>query len=43
MSEAFNTYCDESCHLPNGGQCAVVLGAVFCPVERAGESGRENS
>ncbi|MGV5193630.1 DUF3800 domain-containing protein [Pseudomonas aeruginosa] len=31
MSETFNIYCDESCHLENDGQKAMVLGAVWCP------------
>lgn len=31
MSELFNIYCDESCHLENDGQKAMVLGAVWCP------------
>lgn len=32
MSETFNVYCDESCHLENDGQKAMVLGAVWCPL-----------
>ena len=31
MSEIFNIYCDESCHLEHDGQSALVLGAVWCP------------
>lgn len=31
MTEIFNIYCDESCHLENDGQRAMVLGAVWCP------------
>ena len=31
MSEIFNIYCDESCHLENDRQSAMVLGAVWCP------------
>lgn len=27
----FNLYCDESCHLENDGQTAMVLGALSCP------------
>ncbi len=30
MSEVFNVYCDESCHLENDGEKAMVLGAVWC-------------
>jgi hypothetical protein len=37
MIETFNVYCDESCHLPNDGQRVMVLGAVWCPVEKARE------
>lgn len=29
----FNVYCDESCHLENDKQKAMVLGAVWCPRE----------
>jgi hypothetical protein len=29
----YNIYCDESCHLENDHQKAMVLGAVWCPVE----------
>ena len=31
MNNTFNVYCDESCHLENDGQKAMVLGAVWCP------------
>lgn len=31
MTTAFNVYCDESCHLQNDQQNAMVLGAVWCP------------
>lgn len=31
ISETFNIYCDEFCHLKNDGQKAIVLGAVWCP------------
>ena len=34
MSETFNIYCDESCHLENDGQKAMVLGAVWCPLDK---------
>jgi hypothetical protein len=30
-----NIYCDESCHLEHDGQKAMVLGAVWCPLESA--------
>ena len=29
-----NFYCDESCHLENDGQSAMVLGALCCPEDR---------
>lgn len=35
--ELFNVYCDESCHLENDHQEAMVLGAVWCPLEKARE------
>lgn len=31
MSEIYNIYCDESCHLEHDRQPAMVLGAVWCP------------
>lgn len=34
MSETYNVYCDESCHLENDGQRAMVLGAVWCPLDK---------
>ena len=34
MSHVFNVYCDESCHLENDHQTAMVLGAVWCPLEK---------
>lgn len=32
MSETFSVYCDESCHLERDRQKAMVLGAVWCPI-----------
>jgi hypothetical protein len=37
MFQTFNVYCDESCHLENDRQKAMVLGAVWCPLERTRE------
>jgi len=37
MTQVFNIYCDESCHLENDGQQAMVLGAVWCPLEKTAE------
>jgi hypothetical protein len=34
MSEIYNVYCDESCHLENDGQKAMVLGAVWCSLNK---------
>ncbi|MEE8571229.1 MAG: DUF3800 domain-containing protein [Candidatus Bathyarchaeia archaeon] len=34
MSRIYNVYCDESCHLENDGEKAMVLGAVWCPLEK---------
>lgn len=39
MSQTYNVYCDESCHLENDGQSAMVLGAVWCPDEKRREIG----
>lgn len=37
MSLIFNVYCDESCHLENDGQTIMVLGAVWCLIEKSRE------
>ncbi len=37
MSQIFNVYCDESCHLENDNQQVMVLGAVWCPLEKTNE------
>jgi len=37
MSETYNIYCDESCHLENDRQVAMVLGAVWCPLDKTRE------
>jgi hypothetical protein len=37
MTRVFNVYCDESCHLENDRQKAMVLGAVWCPMEKTRE------
>ena len=33
----YNIYCDESCHLEHDHQPVMVLGAVWCPTEKARE------
>ncbi|MEA2016036.1 MAG: DUF3800 domain-containing protein [Actinomycetota bacterium] len=30
----YNIYCDESCHLENDKQKVMVLGAIWCPIEK---------
>ncbi|MBM3151792.1 MAG: DUF3800 domain-containing protein [Chloroflexi bacterium] len=37
MSEIFNVYCDESCHLENDRLPIMVLGAVWCSLEKRRE------
>jgi hypothetical protein len=37
MSQTFNIYCDESCHLEHDQQNVMVLGAVWCPLEKTRE------
>jgi hypothetical protein len=37
MTRIFNIYCDESCHLERDHQPAMVLGAVWCPLDKAKE------
>jgi len=34
MGQVYNVYCDESCHLENDHQKAMVLGCVWCPQEK---------
>lgn len=34
MNQTINIYCDESCHLEHDDQKVMVLGAVWCPLER---------
>ena len=34
MSNIFNIYCDESCHLEHDRQKAMVLGGIWCPDEK---------
>ncbi|MGL5981567.1 MAG: DUF3800 domain-containing protein [Phocaeicola sp.] len=31
MSELYNIYCDESCHLENDNEKAMAIGGVWCP------------
>ena len=35
MSQIYNIYCDESCHLENDKQKAMAMGAVWCPVDES--------
>ena len=37
MPKIFNVYCDESCHLENDGLPVMLLGAIWCPLERSHE------
>ncbi len=37
MAERINIYCDESCHLEHDQQKVMVLGAVWCPADKARE------
>ncbi|MDP3029020.1 MAG: DUF3800 domain-containing protein [Deltaproteobacteria bacterium] len=37
MKTTINIYCDESCHLPNDGQKAMVLGTLWCFEAKAAE------
>lgn len=38
MTETFNIYCDESCHLENDDEPFMILGAVSCPSEKVIEA-----
>jgi len=35
MSQTYNIYCDESCHLEHDHQKVMVLGAIWCPEEKS--------
>lgn len=37
MSQTYNIYCDESCHMENDHQNVMVLGAIWCPIEKVQE------
>ncbi len=37
MAQKFNIYCDESCHLEHDKQPVMVLGAIWCPLEKTHE------
>ncbi|MFW6098903.1 MAG: DUF3800 domain-containing protein, partial [Thermodesulfobacteriota bacterium] len=37
MSTIYNIYCDESCHLENDRQTVLVLGGVWCPLNKTRE------
>lgn len=34
MAQVINVYCDESCHLQNDRQKVMVMGAVWCPLDK---------
>ena len=38
MTQVFNVYCDESCHLEHDRQKVMVLGSIWCPLEKARET-----
>jgi hypothetical protein len=40
MRNVVNIYCDESCHLEHDGEPAMVLGAIWCPLEAAYDANR---
>ena len=41
MSEIYNIYCDESCHLENDKQPVMLLGSVWCPKKEVARLSRE--
>lgn len=41
MSETYNIYCDESCHLENDHQPVMLLGAIWCPKSEVVRLSRE--
>lgn len=38
MSQTYNIYCDESCHLENDGKPIMVLGALWCLLDKTRET-----
>lgn len=40
MSQTYNIYCDESCHLEHDRQPSMALGAIWCPASHRGMLGR---
>ena len=34
MTQVFNVYCHKSCHLEHDRQEVMVLGAIWCPLEK---------
>jgi len=40
MTQVFNVYCDESCHLEHDHQGVIVSGAIWCSFEKTREIGR---
>ena len=41
METIINIYCDESCHLPNDGQKAMVLGTLWSDKAKASTFNRD--
>ena len=37
MSQSYNVYCDESCHLEHDRSPVMVLGAIWCPTDKVRE------
>ena len=37
MTQTYNVYCDESCHLEHDRQQVMVLGATWCPLDKSPE------
>jgi hypothetical protein len=37
MTETYNIYCDESCHLEHDQHKVMVLGAIWCPLDKTRE------
>ena len=40
MAQIISVYCDESCHLERDRLRTMVIGAVWCPLEKAHEASR---
>jgi len=41
MEQVFNIYCDESCHLEHDHHNIMIIGAIWCPMEKSAEINKQ--